>query len=477
MKKVQSKTKVIATLGPASSSKEVLEQLIEAGVDVCRINFSHGNYDEHARVIETIREINREKGYHTAILADLQGPKLRIGVVENNAVELSIGDEIIISTIECIGTAKKVYITYPQFPQDVKAGETVLIDDGKIVLEVKDTNKDDEVLATVIHGGILSSKKGVNLPNTKISLPSLTRKDLNDLNFALDHDVEWIGLSFVRQASDIMELKHLIRKRNKHSRVVAKIEKPEAVNDIDAIIRNTDAIMVARGDLGVEVPMENVPLIQKMLVQKCLEAHIPIIIATQMMESMITNYNATRAEVNDVANSVMDGADAVMLSGETSIGKFPVRVVQTVQKILARVESFEGIYHKTHKSAETHRSRMITDAICYNAVQLAEQTETSAIVAMTHSGYTAFHISSFRPKANIFIFTGNEALLNTLSLVWGVRGFFYDKMVSTDHTIMEIKNILKKQGYIKTDDLIINIASIPMHEFGKSNMLKLSFVE
>jgi pyruvate kinase len=476
MQKVQSKTKVIATLGPASAPKEILEQMIAAGVDVCRINFSHGSYEDHAAVIHTIREINAERGYHTAILADLQGPKLRIGEVENNSVLLNEGDDVVITTEKSIGTAKRVYITYPQFPQDVKIGETVLIDDGKIVLIVKDTNKDNEVVTTVVHGGILSSKKGVNLPNTQISLPCLTKKDLQDLKFALDHGVEWIGLSFVRRASDIQELKHIIARQNKTARVVAKIEKPEAIDEIDGIIANTDALMVARGDLGVEIPMENVPLIQKMLVKKCLEASIPIIIATQMMESMITNYNATRAEVNDVANAMMDGADAVMLSGETSVGKFPIRVIETVQKILARVESFEGIYHKEHKLV-SQKSRMLTDAICTNAVRMAEQTGTAAIVAMTHSGYTAFRISSFRPRARIYIFTGNEALLNTLSLVWGVRGFYYDKMVSTDHTIAEIKDILKKDGYVKSDDLMINVASIPMHEFGKSNMIKLSFVE
>jgi len=476
MSKVQSKTKVIATLGPATSSKEMLLQIINAGVDVCRINFSHGAYEEHEKVIRFIREINEETGLHTAILADLQGPKLRIGEVENNGVLLNVGQDLIITTEKAIGSATRVYITYPEFPKDVKIGETVLIDDGKIVLEVKDTNKKDEVTCTVIHGGILSSKKGVNLPNTNVSLPCLTKKDLEDLKFALDHDVEWIGLSFVRRASDILELKEIIRKSNKQSLVVAKIEKPEAIAEIDGIISNTDAVMVARGDLGVEIPMEEVPLIQKMLVRKCLQASIPIIIATQMMESMITNYSATRAEVSDVANSVMDGADAVMLSGETSVGKFPVRVIETVQKILKNVEGFEGIYHKQNKTV-SQKTRMITDAICGNAVNIADQTSAQAIVAMTHSGYTAFRISSYRPKAKIFIFTGNKALLNTLSLVWGVRGFFYDKMVSTDHTIMDIKNILKKEGFVQTDDLIINVASIPMHEFGKSNMIKLSFVE
>jgi pyruvate kinase len=454
----------------------LFRSLISAGVDVCRVNFSHGSYEDHGRVIRFIREINEEHGFNTAILADLQGPKLRIGEVENNGVELIKGNEIIFTTHKLVGTAEKVYITYPQFPQDVKAGETILVDDGKIVLQVKDTNKDDEVVATILHGGILSSKKGVNLPNTKVSLPCLTKKDLEDLKFALENDIEWIGLSFVRRASDILELKHIIQKNNKNARVVAKIEKPEAIDEIDEIIKNTDALMVARGDLGVEIPMENLPLIQKMLVKKCLEASIPIIIATQMMESMITNYNATRAEVNDVANSVMDGADAVMLSGETSVGAFPVRVIETVQKIISRVEGFEGIYHKEHK-ASSSKIRMISDAICYNACNMAEQTNASAIIGMTHSGYTAFRISSYRPKANIFIFTSNRSLLNTLSLIWGVKGFYYDKLVSTDHTISDIKNILKKQGFISTDEVIINVASIPMHEFGKANMLKVSFVE
>lgn len=476
MIKAQSKTKVIATLGPATSTKEVLVKLIQAGVDVCRINFSHGAHEAHGNVIKIIREINEEYGLNTAILADLQGPKLRIGEVENNRVELVTGEELTFTTKKMIGTASKVFMTYQEFPRDVQVGETILVDDGKLVLKVKETNREDEVVATIVHGGILSSKKGVNLPNTKVSLPCLTKKDLEDLTFALECDVEWIGLSFVRRASDILELKGIISKNNKNARVVAKIEKPEAIEEIDGIIKHTDAIMVARGDLGVEVPMESVPLIQKMLVKKCLQASKPIIVATQMMESMITNFNATRAEVNDVANSVMDGADAVMLSGETSVGAHPVRVIETVQKILQNVEGFEDIYHKDHKES-SHKSRMITDAICFNAVNMADQTNASAIIAMTHSGYTAFRISSYRPSANIYIFTGNKSLLNTLSLIWGVRGFYYDKMVSTDHTIRDIKDILKKGEFIQQDQLIINVASIPMHEFGKSNMLKLSYVD
>lgn len=475
------RTKIVATLGPASSTAEVLEEMIKAGMDVCRINFSHGAYDNVLSQINTIRELNKKLGTHTAILADLQGPKLRIGTVENNSVELIAGKEIYITTMECTGTAERVYITYPQFPKDVKAGETILIDDGKLLLKVVETNGKDEVKAVVMHGGILSSKKGVNLPNTKISLPCLTEKDIKDLEFALTQKVDWIGLSFVRSAADIIELKHLIQNfdHTVKTKVVAKIEKPEAILDIDNIIKETDAIMVARGDLGVEVPMQEVPVIQKMLVRKCLEASKPVIIATQMMESMITNISPSRAEVNDVANSVMDGADAVMLSGETSVGNHPAKVVEAMTKIIEHVESKVDIYNRDNAAPEVdlHNNRFISDSICYTAAKMAQRTKAAAIVTMSHSGYTAFKLASHRPKANIYVFTDNYSILTTLNLVWGVHGFFYDKNISTDHTIADIKLILKNKGCVKQNDLIINIASTPISEKGKSNMIKLSAIE
>ncbi len=475
------RTKIVATLGPASSSAEVIEEMIKAGADVCRINFSHGSYENVLEQINAIRTINKKLGTHTAILADLQGPKLRIGVVENNGVELVAGKEVIITTIECVGTAERLYITYPQFPKDVKVGENILIDDGKLLLTVVSTNGKNEVKAVVGHGGILSSKKGVNLPNTKISLPCLTEKDLKDLDFALTHKVDWVGLSFVRSAADIIELKHLIQNFNQNirTRVVAKIEKPEAVADIDNIIKETDALMVARGDLGVEVPMQEVPVVQKMLVRKCLEASKPVIIATQMMESMITNISPSRAEVNDVANSVMDGADAVMLSGETSVGNHPAKVVEAMTKIIEHVEKESDVYNRDNAAPEVdiHNQRFLSDSICYTAAKMAQRTNAAAIVTMTHSGYTAFKLASHRPKAEIFVFTDNYDILTTLNLVWGVRGFYYDKNISTDHTIADIKFILKKSGEVKTGDLIINIASIPLSEMGKSNMIKLSAVE
>lgn len=473
---LNNKTKIVATLGPASSSKEVLTDLIKAGVNVCRINSSHGTHKDHEKVIKTIKEINKELWVHTAILVDLQGPKLRIGEVENNRVELIPGREIILTTEKMVGNSEKVYITYQQFPKDVQSGEIILLDDGKLMLRAIATDGEKEVRTEVVQGGILSSKKGVNLPNTKISLPSLTEKDLEDLEFALDMNVEWIGLSFVRNAKDIRELRQIIKKKGRNSKIVAKIEKPEALADIDEIIKETDALMVARGDLGVEIPMQEVPLIQKMLVRKCLKAAVPVIIATQMMETMINILTPTRAEVNDVANSIMDGADAVMLSGETSVGKYPVQVIETVRKIIESVEKFDGLYHHDHVPEDSVDERFITDSICFTACRLAQRVNANAIISMTHSGYTAFKLSSNRPKAGIFIFTSNHSILNTLSLIWGVKGFYYDKQVSTDHTIADLKFILQKEGYVREGDLIINTASMPINEMGKTNMLKLSTV-
>jgi pyruvate kinase len=470
-----SKTKIVATMGPASSSREVLEQMIEAGLDVCRINSSHGSYDDHQKVIDTIRLINKEKNTNIAILVDLQGPKLRIGNVENNGVELINGREVTFTTTEVMGTAEKLFMTYQEFPKDVKIGDHILIDDGKLKLTVVETNYEDTVKAVVVNGGTLSSKKGVNLPNTRISLPSLTKKDLLDLDFALKNNVEWIGLSFVRTVTDVIELKEKIKAAHKTCRVIAKIEKPEAIREIDNIIDMSDGIMVARGDLGVEMPMEEVPLMQKMIVNKSIAASKPVIIATQMMESMITNYAPTRAEVNDVANAVIDGADAVMLSGETSVGKFPVRVIENMQSIIYAVEKNSNIYFKEHRPVVRNQT-YVSDSICYNACVMAQQVDAAAIVTMTNSGYTGFKLASHRPKANIFIFTDNPVLLNTMSLVWGVRGYYYNNYVSTDETIKEIKEFLKKNNLVGTDDLIINIASIPMEEKGRANMLKLSYI-
>jgi pyruvate kinase len=473
---IKKKTKIVATMGPACATKEVLKEMIAQGVDVCRVNFSHGSHEDALKIINLIKELRDQSTKSVAILADLQGPKMRIGAMENDFAIIEDGAEITITTVPGSGTKERISINYDLFPKDVKAGERILLDDGKLALEVIATDQDKEVKCKVIQGGVLSSKKGVNLPNTKISMPSLTKKDLADLEFALDQDVDWIGLSFVRSARDIIELKQIIKQKNKHTKVVAKIEKPEAIREIDDILKETDAIMVARGDLGVEIPMQNVPLIQKMLVKKALKNSKPVIIATQMMESMIDNITPTRAEVNDVANAVLDGADAVMLSGETSVGKHPIKVIEAMSKIVREVENSESIYHHEQAPVASKQDRFITDSVCYNACRLAHRVGASAIATLTFSGYTAFKISSQRPKARITVFTGNKSILNQLSLVWGVETYFYNKMESTDATIKDLKDILKNAAELKEGELIVNTASMPIAEKGMTNMLKLSTI-
>ena len=469
------KTKIVATIGPASSSREVLRDLMLSGMDVCRLNFSHGTYGFYAELIATIRSLNEELGFTTAILADLQGPKLRVGKIENGPIDLVEGSELIITTEKAEAGPGLVSTSYMQFPQDVKKGELVLLDDGKLRLEVVDTDGRMRVTTRVINGGPLSSNKGINLPNTRVSLPCLTEKDKQDLDFALEHEVDWVGLSFVRSARDIIELKGIIHQREKHARVVAKIEKPEALTEIDEIIRESDALMVARGDLGVEIPMEKVPLVQKDIIKRCLAQHKPVIVATQMMESMITNITPTRAEVNDVANAVLDHADAVMLSAETSVGKFPVEAVKAMNRILLHMETSDAMFN-VEEPGLPDNERLVTDAICTASVRMAAAIDIKAIVTMTHSGYTAIKISSMRPKAHIFAFTSNRSILCTLNLVWGVRAQYYDKIVSTDHTIADIKHILRSKKLVKPGDLVINTASMPIAEQGMSNMLKLSAV-
>lgn len=470
------RTKIVATLGPASTNRETLLQMFNEGLNVCRLNFSHGGYDGHLVAIELIRELNAETGLNVAILADLQGPKIRTHEMENNGVEL-INDSIVtIVTEKVLGTAERFSINYSQLPQDVNPGEKILLDDGKLMLEVVSTDREKSFQAKVIHGGVLSSKKGVNFPNTKISMPSLTEKDLEDLEFALLHEVDWVGLSFVRSPRDIIELRHMIAKKGAKAKVVAKIEKPEAIEHIDAIIKESDALMVARGDLGVEIPYQEVPLIQKMIIDRSRQNAKPVIVATQMMESMIQNISPTRAEVNDVANAVLDGADAVMLSGETSVGKFPVQVIRTMSNIIIEMEKFEGIYNK-EEVPEKNQDRFISDSICFNAVRLSQRVNADAILTMSFSGYTAYKVASQRPKAPIFVFTSNREILTQLNLIWGVRGFFYDTQISTDHTIADIKYLLKEEGVLEEGDLVINIASIPLEENGKTNMLKLSYVD
>jgi len=468
------RTKIVATLGPASSEPSVLEAMLRAGVNVFRVNFSHGSHEQHRGTIRTIREILERTGLHAAILADLQGPKLRVGVVEEGAV-VEPGDRVVFTNEKCDGTKERVYMTYAQFPEDVNPGETILLDDGKLMMRVLSTNRQDEVVTEVVQGGPLKSKKGVNLPNTRVSLPCLTEKDLADLDVAMDENVDWIGLSFVRNAQDIKELRTILDKNGSNAGIIAKIEKPEAVSDIERILDATDGVMVARGDLGVEVPMESVPLIQKMIVAKAVERAKPVIVATQMMESMIDSMTPSRAEVNDVANAVLDGADAVMLSGETSVGQYPVEVVTAMAKIVAAAET-SGVNHIKERKPKKGDDRFVNNAICFQAAKMANLVEAKAICTMTFSGYSAQLISSFRPKSNIYAFTSNRAILNKVSLYWGVCGYYYDGLESTDQTMMDITAQLRNDGLVEDGDFIIQLASMPILKKGTTNTMRIKRV-
>lgn len=470
------KTKIVATVGPATNSKEMLAELIKTGVGVFRLNFSHGDHEGHRQVIKYIREVNDELGTNVCILQDLQGPKIRIGEVEGGEVEIEPGQTLTITCQEMVGTSEKVSTTYTSLPTDVAVGDTVLIDDGKIELRVENTSG-DEVQTTVIYGGSLKSRKGMNLPDTNVSAPSLTEKDEKDLHFGLEQDVDWIALSFVRKASDIYDLKEIIASKGKATKVIAKIEKPEAIRNIDAIIEATDGLMVARGDLGVEIAMEDVPMVQKMMVTKCNEASKPVIIATQMMESMIENPRPTRAETNDVANGVLDGADAIMLSAETASGKYPVQTVKSMVKTILAVErQSEDIYDKlSHIHADS--PTFYNDNLVRTACRLSKEVNAKAIVGMTKSGYTGFRISGHRPKANIYIFTANRRLLNIINLYWGLHGFYYDGNRTTDETFDDLEQILRNKGLLDRGDTYVSTASMPLHWEDRTNMVKIQVVK
>ena len=473
MIKKRKKTKIVATLGPAISSKEMIKEMMISGVNVFRVNFSHADYEDVKTRIRYIRELNLENNFNVAVLADLQGPKLRVGVMKEG-VEVKEGDEFTFTTEPCTGDEKKAFMTYQNFPKDVEKGENILVDDGKLLFEVIATDRNNSVKTKVMRGGPLNSKKGVNLPNTKISLPALTEKDIKDAIFAIEQDVDWIALSFVRTPEDLVKISDLIKdKSNYKIPVIAKIEKPEAVENINHLTSYCDGLMVARGDLGVEIPMQKVPIIQKMLVRKAKEARIPVIIATQMMETMITSQIPTRAEVNDVANSIMDGADAVMLSGETSIGQFPVEVIKAMRSIITSVEDSELIEGYV-QGVNCINERYISKAVCSNAAKLADEIGAAAITTLTNSGYTAFQISARRPKSNILAFSDNRRILAGLNLLWGVKAKFYDKMVSTDETIEDLNKITLENDYAKKGDFVINLTSMPVMAKGMVNTLRVS---
>ena len=469
------RTKIVATVGPACDTYEKLLDLVKAGVNVFRLNFSHGTHEDKAKIIEYIRQINKTEPYNIAILGDLQGPKLRVGDIENGAIEVAEGDILTFTHEKVVGTKEKIYVSYPNFHSDVKLGNIILIDDGKLEVRVLSIEKNNDVKVVVTLGGTLSSKKGINLPDTKITLPALTEKDLADLDFIINQKLDWVALSFVRNVKDLIILRNRIEENKSKTKIIAKIEKPEAIENLRDIIVESDGIMVARGDLGVELPVEKVPLIQKQIIKKCIHRAKPVIVATQMMESMIERTKPNRSEITDVANAVLEGADAVMLSGETATGAHPTLVVETMKKIIVEVESTDYNYNLEDELApQPHSPSFLSDAICYNACKLATDVEAQALIGMTQSGYTGFMLSSYRPKAPLFIFTKEKSLVNQLSLSWGVRAFFYDEEESLDDIIFDQIEILRERGFLKSGDVAVSTGSTPVHLHIPTNTLKIT---
>lgn len=472
------RTKIVATVGPACDTYDKLLDLVKAGVNVFRLNFSHGTHEDKGKIIEHIRKINDSEPYNIAILGDLQGPKLRVGEIENNALDLKAGDILTFTNVKVVGNMERIYVSYPNFHSDVKIGNKILIDDGKIEVIVISIEKNNDVKVEVTLGGILSSKKGINLPDTKISLPALTEKDLIDLEFIIEQKLDWVALSFVRHVKDIASLRSKLNKKKSKTKIIAKIEKPEALINIRDIIIESDGIMVARGDLGVELPIEQVPLIQRQLIKKCIHRAKPVIVATQMMESMIDRVKPNRSEITDVANAVLEGADAVMLSGETAAGQHPTLVVETMRKIIMEVEKNDYPYNLEDSLVpQPHSPSFLSDAICYNACKLAKDANADALIGMTQSGYTAFTLSTYRPKSPLYIFSKEKSLINQLSLSWGVRAFHYAEEASVDDIISDQIKILKERGFIKTGDVVVNTGSLPVQLHLPTNMLKITKVE
>ena len=474
----QKRTKIVATVGPACDTYEKLLSLVQAGVNVFRLNFSHGAYEDKLAVINHVRRIIKEEPYNIAILGDLQGPKLRVGELENGKLILKEGDEFIFTIEKMVGTNEKIYVSYPNLTTDVKAGEHIFLDDGKMELSVVKILNDKEVLMRVTLGGVLTPKKGVNLPDSVLTMPSMTEKDFADLEFIIEHKLDWVALSFVRKAEDIINLKKILKASNSKIKVIAKIEMPEALKNLRDIIVESDAVMVARGDLGVEIPIEQVPVVQKDIIRKCMHRAKPVIVATQMMESMLDRTKPNRSEVSDVANAVLEGADAVMLSGETATGLYPTLVVETMSKIIMEVEKTVYDYDRDDiLTPQPHSPSFVSDAICYSACKLAKDGQATALVGMTQSGYTAFMLSSYRPKSPLYIFSKEKTLIGQLSLSWGVRAFYYGEEESLDDIIFDQIDILKQRGFVKKDDIVVNTGSTPVHMHLPTNIIKITKVE
>jgi pyruvate kinase len=471
------RTKIVATVGPACDTYEKLLSLVKAGVNVFRLNFSHGSHEDKAKIIGHIRKINASEPFNIAILGDLQGPKLRVGEIEGGSMLVAEGEILTFTNTKLVGNKDRIYVSYPNLHEDVKVGNIIMIDDGKLEVKVVSIEKNHDVKVQVKLGGILSSKKGVNLPDTKISLPAITEKDEVDLAFIIEQELDWVALSFVRRVNDIVGLRDKLNLKKSKTKIIAKIEMPEALTNLREIILESDGIMVARGDLGVELPIEQVPLIQKQIIRKSIHRAKPVIVATQMMESMIDRTKPNRSEITDVANAVLEGADAVMLSAETATGNYPTLVVETMRKIIMEVERTDYHYNREDElEPQPHSPSFLSDAVCYNACKLAKDTQADALIGMTQSGYTGFILSSYRPKSPLYIFSKEKTLINQLSLSWGVRAFHYAEEESMDEIISDLTEILKQRGFIKKGDVIINTGSLPVSEHLPTNLLKISKV-
>lgn len=467
---MKTKTKIIATIGPASNTREILEQLILAGMNVARLNFSHGSYEQHGDVIKMIRSLSRELNRPVGILLDLQGPKVRTGKLANGEpVELKKNADFKITSLKVAGSSEIVSTTYKHLPADVQPGDKILMDDGLIELRVIESSA-DTVACKIKTGGLLKENKGINLPGVQVSAPSLTAKDKKDLRFGIQNQVDYVALSFVRQAADLQDIKKIIKRMGSDIPVVAKIEKPEAVDNFDEILAETDAVMVARGDLGVEMRHEKVPTIQKMIIQKAIAANKPVITATQMLESMHANPIPTRAEASDVANAIMDGTDAVMLSGETASGQYPLEAVKMMNKIAAEIERSQFLrYNLVHAKDPEN---MITQVVAQSAVDIVSRVSARAIMAFSVSGATSKYISKHRPSKTVYAFTPLLSVYNRLSLVWGIVPIRISKIQDTIKIMRAAEHLLVSKGVIKQDDLVVIITGLALKS-GSTNMLKV----
>lgn len=468
MTRTTRKTKIVATIGPASSSPKMLQRLMQSGVDIIRLNFSHGENSEKHELIECIREVSGRLGRDVGILADLQGPKIRTGKMRDNAMHLTRGEEVTITTADILGEHGLIPTIYRDLPRDVRPGSRILLDDGLLELKVLSVVGDD-VLCSVVTGGILKNNKGINLPGVKVSAPSLTEKDLVDLQFCLKEQIDYIALSFVRTAEDVEELKRIISASGRQIPIVAKIEKPEALRNFNKILKVTDAVMVARGDLGVEVQPEKVPVYQKKIIEACNRAGKPVITATQMLDSMIKNPRPTRAETSDVANAIIDGTDAVMLSAETASGDYPQEAVETMVRIALEVEQ-SGFMRRTEHGSDL--SRGVAQAVAESACSAAGTLKAKAIVVFTQSGSTAALISCFRPQTPIIAFTSSSDIRRRLALFWGVHSTEVGIMENTDQQIFEVEKRLLASGFRKGDRVVI-IMGTPIETRGSTNLMKV----